>query len=398
MIITVKNLQQQTFIIDIDSTRSVKELKEKIFTDRGSEYVVERQKLIYAGVILDDERTIESYSIDEKKFVVVILKRDFASSKNSGESIASTSKEEVVKNSELLMTQKKVPEVAVSSSKSICQTGDSKTNATPQKTTSELEAALDASSTSAQATAESTLLMGHEYNQMVDSIMQMGYNREMTEAALAASFNNPDRAVEYLLSGIPLEALVDSELNTTPSADLRAAAAAGGQRSTTGNEGSVAEDSLEFLRNQPQFLQMRELVHQNPELLNAVLQQIGQSNPALLQLISENQEAFLNMLNEPHEGDNSSATGQATIEGRRQNIAESSAPTDTPERSGSDASVSGDAGEDVSTVIQITAQDREAISRLKAMGFPEHLVLQAYFACEKNENLAANLLISSNDD
>lgn len=52
---------------------------------------------------------------------------------------------------------------------------------------------------------------------------------------------------------------------------------AGGGSASTGNP-------LEFLRNQPQFQQMRQIIQQNPALLPALLQQLGRDNPQLLQV------------------------------------------------------------------------------------------------------------------
>ena len=104
---------------------------------------------------------------------------------------------------------------------------------------------------------------------------------------------------------------------------------------------------MAFLRNQEEFQQMKRLLQQNPGMLNALLQNIGQSNPELLQIISQNQEAFIRMINESDDPASGGSGG----------------------RGGGRPAASGEEHLGESGVIQVSPQDKEAIERVSDQKF-----------------------------
>lgn len=113
--------------------------------------------------------------------------------------------------------------------------------------------------------------------------------------AMRAAFNNPERAVEYLMTGIP-----ESAAPPPPAAAAAAPAAGGGTvappLAAAATAGALpfnmfgppipaaaagggaaapgAPGALDFLRNSPQFQMVRQAVRANPALLSEVLQVI----------------------------------------------------------------------------------------------------------------------------
>ncbi|XP_051929560.1 UV excision repair protein RAD23 homolog B-like [Hippocampus zosterae] len=436
--VTLRTLQQQTFKIHIDAEETVKVLKERIAEERGKDvFPAAGQKLIYAGKILNDDMALKEYNISEKNFVVLMVAKPKAAPspqptpKSTPESApppdSSSTSEPASSSSSLPSSSVCVPRqeeaAAAATSAEVppppapentpttspedasppsAATQDPPEAVIPSTVTTDVqkpgdtpaeEAASRASVRSSDSSvadelglleeAASILVTGQAYENLVSEIMSMGYERQAVVSALRASYNNPDRAVEYLLTGLPtteagdMPALGDSP--TDPPATLAPSTQTTTTTTTTppveanrpspGGGAAPAQNPLEFLRNQPQFQQMRQIIQQNPALLPALLQQLGRDNPQLLQQITQHQERFVQMLNEPQGGGGGGGGGDG----------------------------SGGGGEprasSRSNYIQVTPQEKEAIERLKALGFPEALVIQAYFACEKNENLAANFLL-----
>lgn len=381
MLLTFKTLQGQTFTLEVDSSISVKDVKDKIQAEKGVEaFPVEKQKLIYNGKVLENADPLSKYEINEKKFLVVMVPKPQAA---PAKPAASTPTTEAAAKPEAAASEKKEEKMEVDKKEDVKEPEKKEEEKKKESSTPTTPSAAPTGGEAGLNTAD--LVVGEDYNRMVQNIMDMGYGRDEVVAALTASFNNPDRAVEYLLTGIPPSLVTEGSAAPTaqdappasdnaPSTPAQAAAAvAAAVEGGGGTAASDPADPLAFLRNQDEFQQMKRLLQQNPSMLNALLQHIGQSNPELLQVISQNQEAFIRMINEPEGGSAGSGGGGRQAGGGGENLGESG-------------------------VIQVSPQDKEAIERLKALGFPEHLVVQAYFACEKNENLAANFLLSQNFD
>lgn len=401
----MKTLQQQTFKIEIDCEETVKALKEKIELEKGKDqFPVAGQKLIYAGKILNDDTALKEYKIDEKNFVVVMVTKPKPAAAPSVPAPAPTQPTSTATAAPSSPPQTYTPITRTNAPGSLPfplpnipiptpvvttepQTTTASTEEKPEEKTESPEETVSPSSTEGSVPSDSSrpslfedatsaLVTGQSYENMVTEIMSMGYEREQVIAALRASFNNPDRAVEYLLMGIPGDREGQAGADppqavSGPTPPLPAAAGAAATTITTPSTPSSGGNPLDFLQNQPQFQQMRQIIQQNPSLLPALLQQIGRENPSLLQQISQHQEQFIQMLNDPIPESGSQGGGRG---------------------------VAAEAGSGHMNYIQVTPQEKEAIERLKALGFPEGLVIQAYFACEKNENLAANFLLQQNFD
>ncbi|KAI4601807.1 hypothetical protein KJ359_010671 [Pestalotiopsis sp. 9143b] len=369
MKVTFKDLKQQKFTLDVEPTDLVSAVKQRISEEKG--WDPKAQKLIYSGKILKDEDTVESYKIEEKGFVVCMVNKPKPAPAPAAAPAASTSN-----------APPQTPAAARTATPA----------APPAPAHGSAAAAPPATPTPAGATAseptDNSMAMGAARTEVIANMEAMGFERSQIDAAMRAAFFNPDRAVEYLLNGIPESAQQAPPAARAPSApaqpaaepvaqggdddgsvnlfDLAAAAGRGGAGGAAGGAAAAGAGAqgglgnLDFLRGNAQFQQLRQVVQQQPQMLEPILQQLGAGNPQLAQLISAHPDQFLNLLGEDADDDAALPPGAQAI--------------------------------------SVTVEEREAIERLCRLGFTQDQAIQAYFACDKNEELAANFLFDQGDD
>ncbi|KAK2592172.1 UV excision repair protein rad23 [Conoideocrella luteorostrata] len=388
MKVTFRDLKQQKFALEVEPTDTISAVKEKISGEKG--WDPKHQKLIYSGKILKDDETVASYNIEEKGFVVCMVNKPKEKPAPAAESSSAAPPATPAQPVASTPAVPAAPTQPTSNQSTVPATP------TPQRQGEAGEAG------EAGGQSSSGLAMGAERAVAIANMEAMGFERSQIDSAMRAAFNNPDRAVEYLLNGIPESVQQEQQARQAAAAaaptqttsptptpatattqggdddgginlfDLAAQHGGGGRGGGSGGGNAAAAaaaaaavsqgdmGNLDFLRHNPQFQQLRQVVQQQPQMLEPILQQLGAGNPQLAQLIASNPDQFLQLLGE--NGDD-----------------------DVPLPPGAQA-------------ISVTEEERDAIERLCRLGFDRDQAIQAYFACDKNEELAANFLFDQPPD
>ncbi|XP_027359779.1 ubiquitin receptor RAD23c-like isoform X2 [Abrus precatorius] len=382
MKIFVKTLKGTHFEIEVNPSDTLSEVKKNIETVQGADvYPAAQQMLIHQGKVLKDGTTLEENKVAENSFIVIMLSKTKSSSgEGSTTSTAPSAKTSAPPASTSVSSAPQAPAATVATPPPVTAPA-----ATPAAAPAPLSSGPAVAGSDIYGQAASNLVAGSNLEETIQQILDMGggsWDRDTVVRALRAAYNNPERAVEYLYSGIPEQAEAPPVTRVPASgqpANPTAAPQAAQPTSVPSSgpnanpldlfpqglpnvgSGAAGAGTLDFLRNSQQFQALRAMVQANPQILQPMLQELGKQNPHLMRLIQEHQVDFLRLINEPVEGSEGNILGQL-------------------------------AGA-MPQAVTVTPEERQAIERLEAMGFDRATVLEVYFACNKNEELAANYLL-----
>ncbi|KAK4792594.1 hypothetical protein SAY86_023029 [Trapa natans] len=290
MKVSVKTLKGGRFEIEVKPEDTVADVKRNIENVQGADvYPASQQVLIHQGKVLSDGSTLEENKVAENSFIVVMLsKAKTPSGEGSTTSAASTTK---------------APQTSVAPAAAPPAPAPLPASATPVAAPSPVPAPSPAhvssdvgSAADVYGQAASNLVAGSNLEETIQQILDMGggtWDRDTVVRALRAAYNNPERAVEYLYSGIPEQAEVPPvarvpapEQPANPPAQpgqpaQQAPIPSSGPNANpldlfpqgipnmgTGGAGAAAgAGNLDFLRNSQQFQALRAMVQANPQIL-----------------------------------------------------------------------------------------------------------------------------------
>lgn len=252
--IVIKTLKAQKHNLTVDLSQTVTDLKAQIESEL-SLGEASSMKLIHHGKILKNEQGLSAIGLKENDFVV------------------------------LMTAKKKKKKVVAQPVPAVQQVAPQQQPVQPNP-----EPAVQADP-APQAPQANNLVPNNQLEETVNNLMTMGFPRDQCVVALRAAFNNPDRAVEYLLNGIPPNLLQEQAAPQPAPAQPQQ----GQAQQPGGGLGPI-------LQEQGLPGQLLASMLQNPQLLNELMQVIHASRPneaaSLLQNLQANPQQALQSFTE----------------------------------------------------------------------------------------------------
>lgn len=318
MKLTIKNIKSVEFGIEVpDDKTTILDLKKLIEKEQGHDATT--LKLIYNGGVLQDDKTLEDYKIQEG--FVLIMMATKAKPKN--------------------VEQPKVEAPKVE----------------PQNAPQNAPQQAPQQSVPQNAPQQSVPKPAENYTEKINSLCEMGFEKSQAEAAIKAAKGNVELAIEFLYSGIP-ENLPNLEGNV--------------------EEGNNVSDNISNIQRTASIVKV--ICSRDPNALQSILQNIQHSDPELFNELKEKEEEFKNLISQPL-----SQQDIAIFQQFQQELGHPGL--------GSQPQQHGQRPQN-QNLIRLTKEEDEAIKRLMELGgFDKADVVQTYFACDKNEDIAANMLL-----
>ena len=294
MKLKLKNLKQQEFDIEIESEqKTVKDLKIEIEKVHG--FDANLMKLLHNGQILEDSKILEDYKIKEGNVII------------------------------MMATKKK-------------QAPPPEPQPQPQPNSE--------SKPEEQPKNDTANQNKPDYTEKINSLVEMGYEKEKVEKALNAASGSIELAIEFLNS------------DHIPEPNQGNQNMGGGSVNVPGTGNLPAE-----LVQQASIMKI--LCMNNPQKITSLLNIFKERHPDLINLIKQHETEFKNLLVAPISQEDINTFKQFEQEIRR------------PQ----------------GPAIRLTKEESDAVKRLQSLGnFSQAEVVQAYLACDKNEEMAANFL------
>lgn len=433
MQLAVKTLKGVKFTVNAEESSTISEVK-AIIEQEKSELPAATMKLIHSGKVLKDTQTLAECQLKPNAFLVVMVSK---AKKKPAAAAATPAPTPAVETP-------KTPAPSSTPAAAAASTETSATAAAPVAVAATPAASAPSTSTPAAPAPPSNDVSA----ETVSSLVAMGFPEAEARACLRAAGGNADVAVEFLMNGIP-----DYAQQAAASSATVAATPASGSSSASGEPLSQLRNHPQInqlrtlVQSNPGTLQavLTQIGQQQPDLL----QEINGNQELFLQIMNE--PVSESSAPAPAPSSTSVGTGAGTgagdapaglpemmaglgnpaqmaqmIEGmspeQRQSMAAMMGLT--PEQlqmtmtaisqmpreefdnymnmamqseggmgmgGGSGAGAGGAPGGQ--QVLRLSEEELAAVDRLASMGFDRSEAAQAYIACDKNEELAANLLM-----